>query len=152
MTKILSKKDLKLLKGYFEENIYQTIEDHKNTSPDVLRLLIKKPKSSLDFLSPYLIAIIILVPTILVSIMASEYLMENYIMKYPLLTTLFCGFALGVIVGWLYVIKDFKEDILEEEDRWLVYEFMIALKKENKIAKDVRKFLEEKGELDQNKS
>ncbi|MFX0174274.1 MAG: hypothetical protein ACFE9L_20530 [Candidatus Hodarchaeota archaeon] len=128
MTEKLSTKDLKLLKGYFNKNIHRIIEEHKNTSLEILKLLIKRPKSSLDLFSPYLIAIIILFPTLLVSILGSEYLIENYIAKNSSIFSLFWGLILGGILSWFQTIRSFKNDVKEEEDRWLVYEKSVRKK------------------------
>ena len=135
MTEKLTKEDIDLLKTFFDKKIHGIIDEHKETPPYILELLIKEPTNFLGIQLNMFMGILMF---ILAYFATSDFSKNPSGLIYTLI-------IIGGFLFILYIVYNYLLEIGKKDDQWLLFKFMTGLKKGNKEANYIRKYLKDNG-------
>jgi len=150
MTFKLKKDDIDLLKGYFSSENSNLISKHAETRVTLLEKFKENPSGYSSFIYPFAGALIILVLSIIITQLSNDYMKAQIslaITNFPnnvLLGGIPVLIVILILFSLLYVlIKSIRNELVALDERPLLFEFMIILKKDEGTADELRRFLKE---------
>ena len=132
MTEELTDEDFMLIKDYFSEENSSTLEEHRNTPSNVLEILLKQPTKSIGNALPLVSGLLIFFLGFSATFDFEKYSELRYI-NFVLI--------MGGIILLGYSILRIINEMTRKEEEWLLFTFMIELRKNSKNAENIRLYL-----------